>query len=89
MRDFKHDDKGIPILTIEEKINALKYCIDQDADEDAMGHLFDLINYLAPGYKFLMDSPTARRKFRTLKSICDYYGKQPRTPIIEEEDIPF
>jgi hypothetical protein len=82
---YQFDSKGIPILTLEEKLDALKTCMLDGSDEDAMGHLFDLINHLAPDYKFLMDCPTATKKFKTLKSICDYYGKRPRTPIIEAE----
>jgi hypothetical protein len=68
----RHDDMGIPILPLDEKVDALKYCLLSDAAEDAMGHLFDLMHHLAPGWQF--------GPFRSLQSIADHYGSRP-TPI--------
>jgi hypothetical protein len=70
-------DRGIPILSLGEKVDALRYCLEMDIErgghrEDAMGHLFDLIYYIAPGYKFI--------KFDGIQAIADHYGKHP-TPI--------
>ena len=40
---MEYSERGIPILTHEEKVNALRSCIEQNAPEDAMGHIQDLI----------------------------------------------
>lgn len=46
------DEKGRPILSLSDKIEALEHCIRSKANEDALGHLFDLINLVAPNYIF-------------------------------------
>ena len=65
-------DRGIPILELREKVAALESCLLSDSKEDSLGHLFDLISFVAPRYKFL--------KFRGIKALKDWYGKNP-TPI--------
>ena len=45
---MEFSDNGIPILTMEEKLNALTYCIKNDANKDAVGHLIDLLHHLDP-----------------------------------------
>tara|TARA_B100000614_G_scaffold258752_1_gene281780 strand:+ start:50881 stop:51075 length:195 start_codon:yes stop_codon:yes gene_type:complete len=39
---------GVPVLTMQKKLDALKYCIENDAHEDAVGHLLDLLFHLDP-----------------------------------------
>jgi len=41
-------ENGISILTMEKKLDALAYCIKNDSDEDAVGHLLDLLHHLDP-----------------------------------------
>lgn len=39
------DKNGIPIITLEEKLKALRECIAKDYTEDVLGHLGDLFDY--------------------------------------------
>lgn len=71
---------GTSLCQIDEKIERLDHCIHMGFDEDAIGHLFDLINHLAPGYKY--------GKFKNIKELQEYYGKDPK-PILPPENIPF
>lgn len=71
-----YSDRGIPIVPLNVKLDYLRSCMLGGHDEDAMGHLFDLIHHIAPGYKF--------SRFDGIKAICDYYGEHP-TPILEAE----
>jgi len=48
---MEFSENGIPILTMEEKLDALAYCIKNDDDEDAVGHLVDLLHHLDPTQK--------------------------------------
>ena len=54
MKRRRDSARGIPILTVSEKCDALKYCMTEDANEDAEGHLWDLINYV---YKDINNKP--------------------------------
>lgn len=45
---FEFSDRGIPILDTASKVEALQYCLQQGANEDAMGHLFDLMAKIQP-----------------------------------------
>lgn len=67
--------QGIPILSLNDKIDSLRHCLENDHTEDAMGHLFDLIYHLAPDGKFLC--------FQSLEEIARYYGSHP-TPIVRD-----
>jgi hypothetical protein len=69
---MKYSPQGIPIQSLEEKINSLKYCMERNLDEDSVGHLFDLLYHICPNWKFL--------RFNTLQEIADYYAEHP-TPI--------
>jgi len=42
---MEYNSKGIPILSMEQKIAALKYCERIGAIEDAAGHAADLFSY--------------------------------------------
>lgn len=44
--NYGFHDNGIPIFSLPEKLESLKYCIDTDADEDALGHLGDLFHFV-------------------------------------------
>lgn len=44
--------RGIPILPLPAKLRALEYCIENGFIEDALGHLFDLLNFVAPEYRY-------------------------------------
>ena len=76
---MKFSDQGIPILNLPGKLAALRSCIE-DHPEDALGHLFDLMYFVAPGYK-LFDA-------EGINELCDRYGRTP-TPILsaENEDV--
>ena len=39
-----HTEHGTAILTLGEKLDGLRYCIERGHDEDALGHLFDLLH---------------------------------------------
>lgn len=44
MRDLiQYSSRGIPILSLPEKVEALRECLESGSHEDAMGHLFDLM----------------------------------------------
>ena len=77
--DYGDSPRGIPILSLSDKIDALRYCLEMEQDpdglrEDAMGHLMDIIHHIAPGWKF--------GKFEGISAIAAYYGEHP-TPIVE------
>ena len=61
---------------MKEKIAGLYTCIENGSDEDAIGHLFDLLNYVVPGYSFTGDTWS----FKDITELCAYYGSHP-TPI--------
>ena len=63
---------GIPIVSVEQKVRYLQACLEEGANEDALGHLFDLLNHVAPGYKYL--------DLKNIQQLAGYYGKNP-TPI--------
>ena len=76
MKTYGYNDRGIPILSLADKIESLKYCLEMPNDpgtprEDAMGHLFDLIHHIAPGYQF--------GKCSGIAEIAECYGKHPVT----------
>ena len=72
----KYSERGIPILPLADKVDALRTCLLDGSDEDAMGHLFDLIAHLAPGCEF--------HGFKGLLAIADHYAASP-TPINTED----
>lgn len=40
------DDRGCPILSLPEKLDALRMCLeDTDSAEDAIGHAVDLLEF--------------------------------------------
>lgn len=64
---------GNPILTMSEKLDALSYCIKNNAPEDVLGHLFDLVHHFSDEMKM------------SFSQICNYYGNpNHRTPIKED-----
>jgi hypothetical protein len=75
MKNHGFSEHGIPILSLSDKIEGLRYCLENDHPEDAMGHLFDLIYYLAPDGKFLC--------FENVVEIARHYGSHP-TPIVRD-----
>lgn len=60
---------GIPILSMQQKLKALAYCIEEKAYEDAAGHLCDLLSHC--GKRIETD------KFPTLEKLVAYYGRNP------------
>lgn len=73
MSEAKFDSKGRPILSLSDKIEALEYCIRRKANEDALGHLFDLINLVAPNYIFR----GSEAGFFGIKELQEKYGDPP------------
>lgn len=67
--------QGVPILTLQEKLDALAYCIKENAHEDTTGHLCDLLAHF--GFKI---KPSDGSKFYSLEQLVGYYGRNP-TPI--------
>lgn len=63
--------QGIPILSLDEKIEALKQCLAEEQNEDAVGHLWDIMAHLFPYRKW---------RLKTVRKIFKKYGKTP-TPI--------
>lgn len=74
---LQFSERGVPILTLDRKIEALKACIKDGSREDAVGHLFDLINHVAPGYRLL--------GYSGIGPLCLKYGSDP-TPIAADGD---
>ena len=68
--------RGVPVLNLKEKVAALQECIENDSTEDSIGHLFDLMNLVVPGYSFVGDTWS----FKNITELCAYYGSHP-TPI--------
>ena len=71
--------KGIPILTMREKLDSLDHCIAQEAWEDAAGHLCDILAHVGKQIK-----PSVGEPFQGLRELVEYYGADP-TPIVEDE----
>jgi len=69
--------QGIPILTMQEKLAALTYCVEHDAWEDVAGHLCDLLAHAGNRIE-----PSVGPKFLSLEELVRYYGQHP-TPIRE------
>lgn len=77
-RDHGCTPNGIPILTLRDKLDALRHCLEMPCDgprEDAMGHLLDLMHHIAPGWQFA--------GLEGIEAIAACYGKKP-APIIED-----
>lgn len=72
--------RGIPILTMHEKLLATAHCIAKGHNEDAAGHLCDLLANV--GAK-LAPSSFRADPWKTLKAVVVTYGSRP-TPIDEE-----
>ena len=67
------------MLSLEEKLVALAYCLARDGhEEDAAGHLCDLLDYCRRKIR-----PSTRKPFRDLKEMVKKYGEHP-TPIDED-----
>lgn len=47
-RKYAYTEHGAAILTLAEKIVGLYHCIKKGHNEDALGHLFDLLHHVAP-----------------------------------------
>jgi hypothetical protein len=43
MKPMKFSDRGIPILSLDDKLDALATCLKNGSDEDSAGHLCDLL----------------------------------------------
>jgi hypothetical protein len=71
--EIKCDEKGRPILSLSDKIESLEYCIRRGAKEDALGHLFDLISFVAPNYIFKGED----FGFFGIKELQEKYGNPP------------
>jgi hypothetical protein len=79
---MKFSDKGIPILSLEEKVFALSECLySRERWDDAAGHLCDLLEFCR---QRIVDIPARVPVFDGLPEMIAYYGKEP-TPI---EDKP-
>lgn len=72
---MNYSDHGIPILSMSEKLEALKEMIEEEAYDDAAGHLCDLLEFCRS--KIITDDGMI---FANLQSMVKYYGKHP-TPI--------
>lgn len=42
----EYHTNGNPILSLQDKLDALRYCIDEGAVEDAIGHIFCLLDHV-------------------------------------------
>jgi hypothetical protein len=78
MAGMQFSERGIPILPLNRKLKALEHCmlLDEPQNEDSVGHLLDLLYYLAPGWNFL--------GLEGIREIRDHYCSQP-TPILPPE----
>ena len=59
-----HDKNGIPILPLKQKLDALAYCLREDAHGDAAGHLCDLLELCRQKIK-----PSVGKPFKDLKAM--------------------
>lgn len=76
-------DKGVPMLTMHEKLVALAHCLARNWHEDAAGHLCDLLEHCRGK---INDSHTlVVEDFKSLQDFVAYYGKDP-TPIEEDPE---
>ena len=73
--NMKYTD-GIPFLSLRGKLEVLRGCIENDAKEDAVGHLFDLLYLVAPGYKL--------GDLDGVNDLCQQYGRTPA--LIKKKD---
>jgi hypothetical protein len=78
-RKIEFSARGIPILTLQEKLDALASCIKEvdGGYEDAAGHLCDLLEMCR--LKIVSDECMM---FVDLIAMVRYYGKEP-TQILE------
>ena len=74
----KMADNGRPMMTLHEKLVALAHCMARDWDEDAAGHLCDLLEHCRQKIR-----PSVGRPFKNLTEMVKHYGKNP-TPIDED-----
>jgi hypothetical protein len=72
---MKFSSKGIPILTLNDKLASLEHCLKDSAWEDAAGHLCDLLEHCRT-----RAVSSDGRIFATLRAFVDYYGSNP-TPL--------
>ena len=75
---MKMSAKGVPILSMHEKVMALAHCIARDQHEDACGHLCDLLAHQGKRIK-----PDSGIPFQNLQEIVARYGSNP-TPIDDD-----
>ena len=75
----RFSDRGIPILSLHEKLVALASCMARDHHEDAAGHLCDLLELCRQNIH-----PSVGGMFNDLNEMVNYYGKYP-API---DDLP-
>jgi hypothetical protein len=95
---IQFSERGIPILPLGEKVDALKHCLEQGAHEDALGHLFDLMSYCQGSIRetnnlddLCVDGKDREDFLAAIKSwsgpslelLYNIYGQSP-TPIINE-----
>lgn len=77
---FRFSDSGIPILPVQDKLGGLLTCLVNEHKEDALGHLFDLLNFVAPGYRYEADTAT----FANIQELAAHYGANP-TPLLTRQ----
>ena len=61
--------------TMQEKLAALRYCLAEEAYEDAAGHLCDLLEHCRVNIH-----PSSGKPFKNLPQMVKYYGKNPEPP---------
>ncbi len=76
------EQHGTPILTLAEKLDALRYCIVGGHNEDALGHLFDLLHHVAPD--LTVRDTDGKPNVAGLEDLAKMYGQHP-TPLKEED----
>jgi hypothetical protein len=63
----------VTVTTLKRKLDYLASCLNEGADEDAAGHLCDLLEYCR--LRIVSDEGMT---FADLASMVAYYGKKPQ-----------
>lgn len=76
---LEFSDKGIPILTMEEKLGALEYCTHEESWEDVAGHLCDLLEYSRKKIieQVKLEGGNLTSELGSLRGMVGYYGSNP------------
>ena len=87
---MEFSDRGIPILEVTEKVNALLYCLTADGghNEDALGHLMDLAAHVKEKLSAPVDLAAEAWSPDAVRELQENYGASPEPVIVLPYERP-